>query len=284
MFRFAVVLSAGALLVATSLAGPFEVPIDPAQSVLYFQLCIAGQCSTDSSAVTGSVTIDLDSIESPTQIWLYDFDLGLADDLHWYLSWGILGHLTADATGLVVHYAYPGSALGPADIVGGSYTFFDVPTLSEGILSYQATGVACTALQGAGLPCSDSMNLADAGIQVADQFGGNISSQNRIVTLTSQIDMTTPLDPNNPSLATMHVYGSTLGQVYVPNPVLPGDLNCDGTIDFGDINPFVQYLSDFAGWQAAHADCPPENGDINGDGTFPSFGDINPFVALLTGK
>jgi hypothetical protein len=61
-----------------------------------------------------------------------------------------------------------------------------------------------------------------------------------------------------------------------------GDLNCDGAVNFGDINPFVQYLSNFAAWQAAFPNCPAINGDINGDGIYPSFGDINPFVALLT--
>jgi hypothetical protein len=61
-----------------------------------------------------------------------------------------------------------------------------------------------------------------------------------------------------------------------------GDLNCDGALDFGDINPFVQFLSDFGVWKAAHPDCPATNGDINQDGVYPSFGDINPFVALLT--
>jgi hypothetical protein len=67
-----------------------------------------------------------------------------------------------------------------------------------------------------------------------------------------------------------------------------GDMNCDGTygyLSFGDINPFVLYLSNYASWAATYPDCPPENGDINGDGTFGalSFGDINPFVALLSG-
>jgi hypothetical protein len=61
----------------------------------------------------------------------------------------------------------------------------------------------------------------------------------------------------------------------------PGDLNCDGVVDFGDINPFVLYLSSVPGWQAAYPDCPAENGDINQDGSYPSLGDINPFVALL---
>jgi len=66
-------------------------------------------------------------------------------------------------------------------------------------------------------------------------------------------------------------------------PILIGDLNCDGEVGFGDINPFVLFLSNFAGWQTAYPGCPPENGDINEDGSYPSFGDINPFVALLSG-
>jgi len=64
--------------------------------------------------------------------------------------------------------------------------------------------------------------------------------------------------------------------------VMIGDLNFDGAVDFGDINPFVLYLSDFASWQALYPDCPLANGDINGDGSV-DFADINPFVALLTG-
>jgi len=75
---------------------------------------------------------------------------------------------------------------------------------------------------------------------------------------------------------------ATLTVALTPETTLPGDLNCDGTVDFGDINPFVLYLSDFAAWQAAHPGCPATNGDINGDGLYPNFGDINPFVSLLT--
>jgi hypothetical protein len=69
-----------------------------------------------------------------------------------------------------------------------------------------------------------------------------------------------------------------------PNPcVVPGDLNCDGGINFGDINPFVLILSNPTGWQGAYPGCPFLNGDINGDGRV-NFGDINPFVALLSSK
>jgi hypothetical protein len=68
-----------------------------------------------------------------------------------------------------------------------------------------------------------------------------------------------------------------------PGGLLVGDMNCDGTVGFGDINPFVLYLSDLATWQATYSGCSPAHGDINSDGTYPSFADINPFVTLLSG-
>jgi hypothetical protein len=68
----------------------------------------------------------------------------------------------------------------------------------------------------------------------------------------------------------------------VPAPeVLPGDLNCDATVDFGDINPFVLALTDPGAYEASYPACPFENGDINADGSV-DFGDINPFVRLLS--
>ena len=63
---------------------------------------------------------------------------------------------------------------------------------------------------------------------------------------------------------------------------LLGDLNCDGVLNFDDINPFVLALSDPLGYALAYPNCPFENRDINGDGLF-NFDDINPFVALLSG-
>jgi hypothetical protein len=67
-------------------------------------------------------------------------------------------------------------------------------------------------------------------------------------------------------------------------PLLAGDLNCDGQVDFGDINPFVLALS--AGETAylqALPRCNWHAGDLNGDGLV-EWGDINLFVDLLTGS
>ncbi len=63
-----------------------------------------------------------------------------------------------------------------------------------------------------------------------------------------------------------------------------GDLNCDGSVNFSDINPFVLALaSGETGYYDAFPDCHWYNGDINSDGEV-EFGDINPFVALLSGS
>jgi hypothetical protein len=63
--------------------------------------------------------------------------------------------------------------------------------------------------------------------------------------------------------------------------VVTGDVNCDGDVNFGDINPFVLLLSNPNLWQELYVECRKLNGDINGDGTV-NFGDINPFVSCLT--
>jgi hypothetical protein len=63
---------------------------------------------------------------------------------------------------------------------------------------------------------------------------------------------------------------------------LYGDLNCDGTIGFGDINAFVLALSDPAAYVQHYPDCDIRGADINADGSV-DFGDINPFVSLLSG-
>jgi M6 family metalloprotease-like protein len=63
---------------------------------------------------------------------------------------------------------------------------------------------------------------------------------------------------------------------------LGGDLNCDGTIDFDDVNPFVLAVTDQAAYEAAYPDCNWLNGDCNDDG-YVDFDDINPFVVILSG-
>jgi hypothetical protein len=62
----------------------------------------------------------------------------------------------------------------------------------------------------------------------------------------------------------------------------PGDLNCDGLVNNGDIDAFVLALTDPAGYAAAYPSCDVFAADVNGDGLVNN-GDIDAFVALLTG-
>ncbi|MGE0482300.1 MAG: hypothetical protein AB7Q17_17720 [Phycisphaerae bacterium] len=75
----------------------------------------------------------------------------------------------------------------------------------------------------------------------------------------------------------------SIGQAFLVIP-LPrkGDMNCDGVVNNFDIDPFVQALTDPAGYEAANPDCRIDNADVDGDGMVNNF-DIDPFVALLTG-
>ncbi len=65
-------------------------------------------------------------------------------------------------------------------------------------------------------------------------------------------------------------------------PLTPGDVNCDGTVSVGDINPFVLALTDPEGYAAQFPDCELLNADCSNDGVV-SVGDINCFVGLVTG-
>ncbi|RIK67261.1 MAG: hypothetical protein DCC65_06835 [Planctomycetota bacterium] len=64
---------------------------------------------------------------------------------------------------------------------------------------------------------------------------------------------------------------------------LPGDLNCSGTVDLSDIEPFVVALVDAAAYGAGiGAGCDIGHADVNGDGRVDGQ-DIGPFVQMLTG-
>lgn len=63
-------------------------------------------------------------------------------------------------------------------------------------------------------------------------------------------------------------------------PPLPGDMNCDGLVDEGDIDPFVQALVKPGDYQRAWPSCALGRGDFNGDGRVDNE-DIDPFVARL---
>ncbi len=63
-------------------------------------------------------------------------------------------------------------------------------------------------------------------------------------------------------------------------PFAVGDLNCDGVVDFFDIDPFVMALVFPEEYETTYPDCSLLNADCNGDGIVDFF-DLDPFVALI---
>lgn len=89
-----------------------------------------------------------------------------------------------------------------------------------------------------------------------------VAGGNRIVTITS-----------NPAPNVVIISGMLSGG-------LLGDLNCDGTVNAFDIEPFLLALFEPNEYETQYPDCDINNGDTNGDGTVNAF-DIEPFLALL---
>ena len=77
-------------------------------------------------------------------------------------------------------------------------------------------------------------------------------------------------------------FHSTGGAAWIPDPVSPGDMNCDGVFNGGDIDPFFLALGDPAAYTAAFPGCNILNGDMNSDGRLDG-GDIDPFFECLGG-
>ena len=87
--------------------------------------------------------------------------------------------------------------------------------------------------------------------------------------------------PNTGYVAVAGGNWHSLGLKAFTPPGSRGDLDCDGDVDYDDMDPFVLALSGQAGYEVAYPGCNWLNGDCNDDGTV-DFDDIDPFVAILS--
>lgn len=67
-----------------------------------------------------------------------------------------------------------------------------------------------------------------------------------------------------------------------PPSLQPGDLDCSGRVDYGDIDGFLRALRSPEEYRLAHPDCVWITADCNGDGQV-DYADINAFIELLEG-
>jgi hypothetical protein len=85
-----------------------------------------------------------------------------------------------------------------------------------------------------------------------------------------------------PNIGFVGVAGGTYHSLGLKRPTPPGDLNCDGLVNNGDIDAFVMALTNPRAYWTIYPNCIDMLADINGDGLINN-GDIDAFVALLTG-
>ena len=100
--------------------------------------------------------------------------------------------------------------------------------------------------------------LIDTGTAVAGEYTISLSTDGQSsISSTSNFDQT---------------FTSTIGTLTLADPVLLGDVNLDGVVNFLDISPFISLLA-VSGMQA--------EADTNQDGMV-NFLDISPFITILS--
>ncbi|MGP1345731.1 MAG: hypothetical protein ACTS3F_03575 [Phycisphaerales bacterium] len=236
-----------------ALAQPVVVPIDESASFIEVTLSVSGFTDSDSSPVTGSVTVDPADPDFPGNLAFYAYDIALTENLTLVLSAGFLGQLTVNINSLVVDDAFNGDVYF-APIIANQFTLVGAPSTLGGTLAYSSTGLFCAAISGAGLPCADTADLADQGVVLLD-LSGNVEIVDNIITLSADIDATAPLDPANPSLGTISFTGLIVGSAEIPvEPGCVGDLDDSGGVDSDDLAILLGAFGAGAG------------GDVDGDG------------------
>lgn len=266
---------AGAATTTSTLAEPFDLTVQSPPSSVTAELCLNGQCDDDTSPVTGFFTIELDNNTSPTEITLLNFNLVVTNQINLLLNFGFLGGtLTATANNLQVSYANPGTPItGPLD-GSGNFSLATVPANATGVLSYTATALTCLLLQGLGQPCSDTIDIADLGTQVADTIAGMITIDNGVATYSAQLSVISDVPPDTEGVGTLEISGNILatGNVPADTTPCPCDRDGDGVQSIGDYFTFLtEFFAQLGG---------PGSADFDGDGTV-TVGDYFSFLACL---
>ncbi len=115
-------------------------------------------------------------------------------------------------------------------------------------------------------------------LEVTSNAGGTWHTDNVISGATSLLNIAVRPTTGQPAIA---FYDENAGTLRYALGYFRGDMNCDGLVDFRDINPFVLALTSYELYEQYWWPCNLMNGDINDDGRV-DFRDINRFVALLT--
>lgn len=217
-------------------AGPIELVVDQSQSSAATELCltiISTACDADASSVAGTISVSLDCPPSPGEVTLHDFALQMLDDVDFLLDYGVSGQFIATGRNIRLNYADPGNPLPPAALIADAFTYADVPAVAEGQLDYDTTGSLCFIFQLGGYACADTIDL---GMITLDPLtvDGTLVVSGSDVTAELHVDISGPIDPDNPDLGTITIDTTIVAFGTIPTPCCPGDLTGDDRVNLDD--------------------------------------------------
>ncbi len=258
--RCARTLSALALIAASgSLAYgvPVLFEVDSEVSVTSIEICetITGSCDTDTSPIAGFIVLDVVPGQDPEQASILHFEFALTQSINLSYNLGFGQTLTINGENLATQYALDGPT-GPEPVGPGGELFFPAVALANaGTLSYDTSAILCAILQSQNIPCSETIDLASAGI-IDAPIQATLVRDGDFLLL--ELDLAASFDgadlPDAPPVSGT-ITTSLQAIAPVPAPECPADVNNSGAVDLADLN---LVLGNFG--QSTF------DGDTNGDG------------------
>jgi len=256
-------------LAAPATAQPLDFTIDRDRSTISVTLSVPLIGSdTDSTPVAGFFLIAPDLPTEPSLLTLLDYEIIQQETIDLDVS-NFLGGITATASDIVLSFP-PGASPVPSEpVVSGQFTFLMVPADTQGMISFDASGLVCASLESAGLPCSGTTDLAkEFGEVLVPELTGTYSVEGDAATIDGSFSFTQPFDEKNPDLGEITIEGTIVATA--PLPSCPADLTGpgggaepDGNLTADD---FFFYLGLFAAGDPA-ADLTGPGGDGVPDGS-----------------
>ncbi|GIK17148.1 MAG: hypothetical protein BroJett003_21120 [Planctomycetota bacterium] len=194
-------VSAAVAGAATGIGG-IQFQIDSGASTAQVELCVLGECDSDSSSLTGDMTAVFNCPDAPGEISIEDFEIRVAETISLHLDYGFLGDIFATGEGVAVLHDGPPEPFTP--VIGGAFNAPGVAYIKQGRIDYEASGIVCSTMQSFGYPCEATFFLEQQPPAAAD-LPGSVSVQPAQLVLTGTLDILEPLDPNNPDLGTIRI-------------------------------------------------------------------------------
>lgn len=227
-------------LTSAATAVPLTFTIDPAQSSIDAELTVQGSSDSDSSGMSGTLLIDIDTPVEPMNAALLDANFAVDETLDFAISFGFLGGITAQAEMLALAYATPGTPIGPVPIVDGELTLPKAPFDLAGNVSYNASGLICSVIQGQGFLCTDSIDLAAQPAFFADSVAFTITVIEGQLRLDASISGSAPVNSDAPELGSLAIDADIVAFADLPMmTACPTDFDGSGATDLADLNTIL---------------------------------------------